>query len=179
MKSILTKIILLILVITMIGLPSTVYGIDDIISDGDSFIDASKGEPSMIDENALKKTSDYVYNVLFIIAVVIAVAIGMIIGIQFITGSIEQKAKVKETLVPYIIGVFVVFASFTIWKIVVNIGEQISPTPETSTGYVVDKEGKMYCENCGSELSIREQQNGKCSCGKYIKDIQYKLLTFS
>lgn len=132
MKSILTKIIMLILVITIVNIPNTTYAMDDVIQQGDSFL-SSANTTSPIDEDALKSTSDYVYNILFTIAVVLAVAIGMVIGIQFIMGSAAEQAKIKETLVPYVVGVFVVFAAFGIWKIAVNIGNDVSPTPGVSS----------------------------------------------
>ena len=37
------------------------------------------------------------------------------------TGSVEEQAKVKQTLVPYVAGCVVLFGAFTIWKIVVTI----------------------------------------------------------
>ena len=37
-------------------------------------------------------------------------------------GSVEEKAEVKETLVPFIVGCVVVFAAFAIWKIFILIG---------------------------------------------------------
>ena len=70
----------------------------------------------------LKELSDTIYNVLLIIGTVIAVIIGAILGIQFITGSVEQKAKVKDSLIPFIIGCVIIFGAFGIWKIVVSIG---------------------------------------------------------
>lgn len=54
--------------------------------------------------------------------------VGTIIGIQFMVASAEDKAKVKEALVPYIIGCAVIFGAFTIWSIVVNIGQDIAQT---------------------------------------------------
>lgn len=110
---------------------------DDIISQGDNFL-ATAGNDKVIDETALKDTSDYIYNILFTIGVVLSVAIGMIIGIQFIMGSVEEKAKVKETLIPYVVGVFVIFAAFTIWKIVVSIGNEVAPTGSIQTIQTVD-----------------------------------------
>lgn len=47
--------------------------------------------------------------------------VGIIIGIQFMVASAEDKAKVKEALVPYVIGCIVIFGAFTIWSTVVNI----------------------------------------------------------
>lgn len=55
--------------------------------------------------------------------------VGTFIGIQFMVASAEDKAKVKEALVPYIIGCAVVFGAFTVWSIAVNIGQDIVPTP--------------------------------------------------
>ena len=122
MKRILGKVIIILLLMNIISLPT--YAMDDIISQGDSFIGAAN-TTLPINTNALHTTSNDIYNILFTIAVVLAVAVGMMIGIQFMIGSVEEQAKVKETLVPYIIGVFVVFASFTIWKIVVSIGNSL------------------------------------------------------
>ena len=56
-----------------------------------------------------------------------AVIIGLIIAIQFMTGSVAQRAKVKETLIAYVVGCVVVFGAFTIWALVVNI-IQSAPT---------------------------------------------------
>ena len=110
-----------------------IYAMDDIIGAGDNFI--GKANETVIDETELSTTSNYIYNILFTIAVVLAIAIGMVIGIQFIMGSVDDKAKIKETLVPYIIGVFIVFASFTIWKIVITIGNDVTEAEEGMPTY--------------------------------------------
>lgn len=47
--------------------------------------------------------------------------VGTVIGIQFMVASAEDKAKVKEALIPYIIGCAVIFGSFTIWSIAVRL----------------------------------------------------------
>lgn len=138
MKSILIKTIT-ILMLAIICIPNTTQAaMDDIISQGDGFL-AARNSDVPIDEDKLAETSDYIYNILFAIAVVLAIAIGMIIGIQFLIGSVEEQAKIKETLVPYVIGVFVVFSAFTIWKIVVKIGDKAMPTPNPiSTATVME-----------------------------------------
>lgn len=35
-----------------------------------------------------------------------------------------RKSKIKELMVPYIVGCIVMFSAFTIWKVVVTIGNQ-------------------------------------------------------
>lgn len=101
------------------------FTIDGIIDDGDSFLEAKDTSTEAISEESLKKTSNSVYKVLFSIGVALATIVGMIIGIQFMMGSPEEQAKVKETLVPYVIGVFVIFGAFGIWKIVIGIGNSL------------------------------------------------------
>ena len=40
-------------------------------------------------------------------------------------GSVEQKAKVKDSLVPYIAGCIVIFGAFGIWKLVLTLLESV------------------------------------------------------
>lgn len=138
MKKILIK-FLIILVASMLintiifNTNSYASSLGDLITKGDKFIEKANDTDEVIDTEELGTTSDYIYNTLFTIGVVLAFAIGMIIGIQFIMGSVEEKAKIKETLVPYVIGVFVIFSAFAIWKIVVGIGNEVAPTASVQT----------------------------------------------
>ena len=94
--------------------------ISNIIKGADEFIKNGSSETS-IDSDNLKKMSDIIYNVLLIIGIVIAVIAGAILGIQFITGSVEQKAKVKDSLIPFVVGCVIIFGAFGIWKLVITI----------------------------------------------------------
>ncbi len=99
-----------------------VYGLSDIIRGADSFIQAGDGAAGeKIGEDKIEELSDMMYNILFVIAVIVAVIVGLIIGIQFMTSGVEQKAKIKETLIPYVAGCIVVFGAFGIWKLVVTL----------------------------------------------------------
>ena len=140
MKRILIKtfiVIILLSIFSIFIIPNnkSYASIEDVVSQGDSFLQ-SRNTSSPINTDALERTSTNIYNILFTIAVILAFAVGMIIGIQFIMGSVDEKAKIKETLIPYIIGVFIIFSAFTIWKIAVSIGNEIAPTPE-GTGTVI------------------------------------------
>ena len=35
--------------------------------------------------------------------------------------SVEEKANIKEVLVPYVVGCIVIFGAFAIWKLIVTI----------------------------------------------------------
>ena len=65
--------------------------------------------------------SNTLYNILLVTGILIALIVGMILGIKFIMGGIEEKAEIKTMIIPYIVGCVVVFGAFTIWKIVVDI----------------------------------------------------------
>ncbi len=131
-----------IVMLVLVSLSNQVYAVDDIVNSGSDFLKVGKNEynsNSPIDEGALKNTSNNIYNIFFAIAVVIAIAVGMIIGIQFVMGSVDEKAKIKETLVPYVVGCVVIFSAFTIWKLVMEIGNEVeAATPNTTISSVYD-----------------------------------------
>ncbi len=93
---------------------------DSVMSGADKFV--QKGEEQLsVDIKPLQNTSNFIYNLLLAIGIVIAVIVGMVIGIKYMTGSVEEKAEVKTIFVGYAISCFVLFGAFGIWKFVVNI----------------------------------------------------------
>lgn len=101
---------------------STTYALGDIFSQGKSFLEEGNDVDETINTTALKSTSDYIYNTLLAIGIMVAVVVAMVLGIQFMVASADEKAKVKEALIPFLVGCIAVFGAFTIWKIVVNMG---------------------------------------------------------
>ena len=95
---------------------------DEIIEEGKNFIDTGKEKADdKIKQDNLQKMSNTLYNILLVTGILIALIVGMILGIKFIMGGIEEKAEIKTMIIPYIVGCVVVFGAFTIWKIVVDI----------------------------------------------------------
>ena len=129
MKNRIKKIIWSLLILIIIfSINTKVLAWSGIISDAQDFI--NEGESSNVpgvnvDEDLLKETSGFLYNILLSAGVVIAVIIATILGIQFMLGGAEGQAKVKEMLVPFIVGCIVVFGGFGFWKIAVTIGRRI------------------------------------------------------
>ena len=100
--------------------------LDDIMTGANQFVSDGEGkvEDIMKDENdpdSLKNVSNFIYNVLLGIGIVFAVAIGSVLGVKFMISSVEEQAKIKELLVPYVAGCIVVFGAFGIWKIAVEV----------------------------------------------------------
>lgn len=88
------------------------------------------------------------YKLLMAIGIVIMFAVGIVIGIQFMVASAEDKAKVKEALIPYIVGCIVIFGAFTIWSIAVNLGQDME-----STGTILTDEDRESLANPDKDFS--------------------------
>lgn len=94
--------------------------VDEVMTGADNFLRSGSNE-IVIKEIELQKTSNFIFNLLLSFAIIAAVIIGMIIGIQFMMAGVEEKAKIKESLMPYFVGCVVVFGAFGIWKLAVTI----------------------------------------------------------
>lgn len=98
--------------------------IDGIFSGADNFLAIGGGQSGVnttIDDTALSDTSDFLYNILLGISMIIAVIVGMVLGIKYMLATSEEKADIKQTLPAYIVSCIVVFGAFTIWKLVINM----------------------------------------------------------
>ena len=119
----LTKLIFNIILICFLTLVliwdySTVYaggwfeGAQDFMNSADSNI--------TINSTELNRPSSEVYNILTSLGMIIAVVVGIVLGIKYMIAGADEKAEVKETLLPYIIGCVVTFGAFGIWRILIN-----------------------------------------------------------
>ena len=69
------------------------------------------------------------YFLLLGIAIIAAFVVGAVLGIQFITSGAAGQAKVKEKLIPYMVGLFVVFGALGIWRVALNLGRTLLEAP--------------------------------------------------
>lgn len=96
----------------------------EIIDTGKKFIEDAKteeGKRSALDQqDYIKENINKMYNIFFMLGVVLAVLIGAVLGIKFMTGSIEEQAKIKEAFIVYIVGCVIIFGAFGIWRLMVN-----------------------------------------------------------
>ena len=123
------KIVIFICILSLfliIVYPTNVYAlsIDEIFSGADEFFEKGGGQAGVtttIDDEVLGDTSDFLYNVLLGIGMIIAVIVGMVLGIKYMLATSEEKAEIKQTLPAYILACVIVFGAFAIWRLVVNI----------------------------------------------------------
>ena len=60
-----------------------------------------------------------------VIGTVISVIMLIVIGIKYMTGSIEERVEYKKTLWPYLIGAILIFTGTLIPQIIYNISEEV------------------------------------------------------
>ena len=97
----------------------------DIFGIGNNFIKQGSDAQNTIDEEQLRTDASSIFKILLTIGIVLSVIIGGILGIKFMLASAEDKAQIKEMLIPYVVGCVVIYGAVTIWMIVVKIMEQI------------------------------------------------------
>lgn len=90
------------------------------VDDADNFLE-SAGNSITVDKDQLTSASDEIYNTLTSIGMIVAVIVGMILGITYMMTGAVDKAKVKESIMPYLLGCIVIFGAFGIWKLVINV----------------------------------------------------------
>lgn len=75
---------------------------------------------SAIPTGSLKIVGNAIIKILRIIGIVSSVIVLIIIGIKYMLGSVEEKAEYKKTLIPYIIGAALVFATSAFVTVIYN-----------------------------------------------------------
>ena len=120
------KTIILVLIGIMLIFSVPIYSkattIDNIISSGNSFLEGEGTDiGGTIDEGRLQNLSNTVSGILLTIAVIVTLISAVVMGINFVIQSVEDKAKVKESMIPWIIGIIISFGAYGIWKITMSV----------------------------------------------------------
>ena len=69
-----------------------------------------------------------IVNIIQIVGIVVAVIVLLVIGIKYMIGSASEKAEYKKTMIPYLVGAVLIFASTTIVNVVYNIANGFNAT---------------------------------------------------
>ena len=57
------------------------------------------------------------------VGVILSVIILIVVGIKYMLGSVEEKADYKKSMIPYLIGAFMVFSVTTLPQIIYKFME--------------------------------------------------------
>lgn len=121
------KIIVIIVITLIFNLPlySNATTLDEIMTNADSFLTLDNDSVVTPSEEGIKKMSNTVSNVLLTIAVGVTLISGVVMAMQFAFQSVESKAQIKESMIPWVIGILISFGAFGIWRITMGIFYQL------------------------------------------------------
>lgn len=108
-------------IITIIMIITVLLMINPIVK---ATIDVSRYEPTDINTAELQPVTNIagiIVNALAVIGTVVTMIMLVVIGIKYMMGSVEEKAEYKKTMIPYIIGAFMIFGITAFLKIIVEM----------------------------------------------------------
>ena len=115
------KIILICIIVILVSNNVSHAGvIGNIFNSAQNFIQEGE-QQTLIDNASQKEIVDTIYTVLFYIGVAVTVIWGGVLGIKFMMASAEDKAKLKESLMPYVIGCIIIYGTFGISRLCIQI----------------------------------------------------------
>ena len=102
------------------GNSTSPQSLDGIIGSANSFLSIGSGTDGINVAN-LTGVFNLISGVLLTIATGITTISAVVMGINFSIQSVEDKAKIKESMVPWVIGIIISFGAWGIWKITISL----------------------------------------------------------
>ena len=124
MKNTIKLIFILLISIALIAnipLYSNAFSFSELFESAKDFEEEGNSGGAIVEEPALQSISNSVSNILLTIALGVTVISAAVMGINFAIQSVEDKAKIKESMVPWMIGILVSFGAYGIWRITMGI----------------------------------------------------------
>lgn len=121
-KKLLINIMVIFIILFNLFIPNAYAGpLQDIMNRAENFVNDGESGGNVINNDALKEGSNTLYNILLVIGIAVAFIWGIVLGIQFVTGSLGEKADVKKNLIVYVIGCIIIFGAFGIWRLLLQL----------------------------------------------------------
>lgn len=113
--------IILVIMIALMAVSNVVLAAPDLSADIKDMANGSGNQPKEVLN--LGKT---IVSIMQTVGIVVAVVVLLILGIKYMMGSAEEKAEYKKTMIPYLVGAILIFASTTIVNVVYNIANSFN-----------------------------------------------------
>lgn len=88
--------------------------------------DKYKAEPSIDENSTAIDLTQRILGIINVIGIIIFVATLMIVGIKYMVGSISERAEYKKTMVPILIGGFLLFLLPTMINVIYSLIVKVS-----------------------------------------------------
>lgn len=112
-RNIIGIILIIILLVSLTIIPNYCYAEDTLgLGDLNQYEGKSPGSDKLVNK------ANVIFTAIRIIGIILSVVILIIIGIKYMLGSVEEKAEYKSTLLPYLIGAFLLFTGSLIPQLI-------------------------------------------------------------
>ena len=127
------------IVITIILAVLMIFMVENVVNADTGSIISALSNPGDVDgTDEIVDLGRKVVGVIQVSGAIISIAIMALLGIKYITSSLEEKADVKKAMIPYIVGAILLFSTTTIVNLVYNVitgkGETTPANPYSGTG---------------------------------------------
>ena len=123
MKKQMKIISILLIIITLVGFLGTVSLAAPNLEDKKRKIQEGK---YTIQDGKIIELGQAIVTIMQTVGIVVAVVVLLILGIKYMMGSAEEKAEYKKTMIPYVVGAVLIFASTTIVNIVYQLANSLN-----------------------------------------------------
>lgn len=84
------------------------------------------GDLDKTSSNKIESVTSKILTIITNIGVAVSVIILASLGIKYMLGSVEEKAEYKQSLIPYVVGAFILFGITSFIKILMSFGNMIA-----------------------------------------------------
>lgn len=81
-----------------------------------SIIGSMQNTTGTVNTNTLTTLGGKILNILQVIGIIVGTIILVVLGLKYMTGSLEEKAEYKKTMIPYLVGAVIIFAAPSLAK---------------------------------------------------------------
>lgn len=81
-----------------------------------SIIGSMQNTTGTVNTTTLTTLGGKILNILQVIGIIVGTIILVVLGLKYMTGSLEEKAEYKKTMIPYLVGAVIIFAAPSLAK---------------------------------------------------------------
>ncbi len=115
-------IVTLCIIFTILAISVVSFGTDTT----KQLLDGLNGQSTNVNTANVQKLGNSIIAVVRVVGVIVAVVILLVLGIKYMMGSAEEKADYKKSMIPYIVGAILIFASTTIVGVVYDMANALN-----------------------------------------------------
>ena len=120
-KSVKILSVVLVIMMAVLSVSNVVLAAPDLSSDIKDMANGSGNKPQEV-----LNLGKSIVTIMQTVGIVVAVVVLLILGIKYMMGSAEEKAEYKKTMIPYLVGAVLIFASTTIVNVVYNLANSFN-----------------------------------------------------